>query len=200
MIDISPSLANSGLLSNKQHFGQYGKISYFSVYQSNLAHSNSYCAHVCYEHTYEAAVCILSLDKFAISGKYIRCTFGATKYCESFLNGYNCKRPSCSFIHNLDNANAKKYILKSNVNQKTLYSEFEIRAAKIICHKFTSKNNFLSIYPKSKSSIKSSSHLKEANSNSSHIFPDPLIAYEKAVEICLNNNIKIPIKASSIRY
>lgn len=49
-----------------------------------------YNAHVTYQTNQEACLAILSINSLKVNGKYLKATFGLTKFCFFYLKGKSC--------------------------------------------------------------------------------------------------------------
>ncbi len=92
------------MLSKKEYFGQYGKITKLCVnskkaYDPNNKHGPSFSAFVTFSSNHEAALAITFLDNFFIHGHVIRAAYGSNKYCLHFLKNMPCVIKDCMFIH-----------------------------------------------------------------------------------------------------
>ena len=46
-------------------------------------------------------MCIKACNNFELEGHQLTATYGTTKYCSFFLNGRECPKPNCLFLHKL---------------------------------------------------------------------------------------------------
>ena len=123
-------LYSKELLNSKEYFGQYGIISKIILTnkidkKTNKKSNSAYITFSTYE---EAAYAILSVDSIKIDNQLVRAFFGTTKYCNHFLNNFNCfNSEKCMFLHSLAD---KSDIIAEN--SKFGYSEHIKLAKKII--------------------------------------------------------------------
>lgn len=107
VINIDPQIADKEILSSRQYFGQYGKITKLLVnlnktYNANNSPSElSYSAYINYSSNYEAALAILSVDSFMLYGKIIKAAFGTTKYCSYYIKRQYCPIKECVYMHSV---------------------------------------------------------------------------------------------------
>lgn len=107
VINIDPQIADKEILSSRQYFGQYGKITKLLVnlnktYNANNSPSElSYSAYINYSSNYEAALAILSVDSFILYGKVIKAAFGTTKYCSYYIKRQYCPIKECVYMHSV---------------------------------------------------------------------------------------------------
>jgi CCR4-NOT transcription complex subunit 4 len=90
------------ILSQKEYFGQYGKITRLVVNNTKAyAGTNipSYSAYVTYSTIQEAALAILAIDYTMHDDLLIRASFGSTKYCSHFLRNVECTNKDCLYYH-----------------------------------------------------------------------------------------------------
>ena len=123
-------LYNKELLCSKEYFGQYGIISKIILTSKIDKKSNkkSNSAYLTFSSCEQAAYAILSVDSIKIDNQLVRAFFGTTKYCNHFLNNFNCfNSEKCMFLHYLANKND---IIADN--SKFGYSEHIKLAKKII--------------------------------------------------------------------
>lgn len=116
------------MLSKKEYFGQYGKITKIYINTTNAydpenKNGPSFSAFITYTNDYEAALAILCVEGFFLNGHVLRAAFGSNKYCNHFLKNTQCLSKDCMYIHSL--ANSKDVLNKVNI--------FIIRSKKIIC-------------------------------------------------------------------
>lgn len=55
-------------------------------------------------------------------------TYGTTKYCSSFIRGYECRNPDCLFLHEI---NEKKEVHQGNSKKK--FKEQNDEAFDLVC-------------------------------------------------------------------
>ena len=123
-------LYNKELLCSQEYFGQYGIISKIILSNKIDKKSNkkSNSAYLTFSSCEQAAYAILSVDSIKIDNQLVRAFFGTTKYCNHFLNNFNCfNSEKCMFLHYLAD---KKDIIADN--SKFGYSEHIKLAKKII--------------------------------------------------------------------
>ena len=123
-------LYSKELLSSQEYFGQYGLISKIILTNKMDKKSNkkSNSAYITFSTFEQAAYAILSVDSIKIDNQLVRAFFGTTKYCNHFLNNFNCfNSEKCMFLHYLADKND---IIAEN--SKFGYSEHIKLAKKII--------------------------------------------------------------------
>jgi len=123
-------LYNKELLCSQEYFGQYGIISKIILTNKIDKKSNkkSNSAYLTFSTCEQAAYAILSVDSIKIDNQLVRAFFGTTKYCNHFLNNFNCfNSEKCMFLHYLADKND---IIADN--SKFGYSEHIKLAKKII--------------------------------------------------------------------
>ena len=86
-----------------ESFGQCGRITKVVV-NSTHVHSGpnqtpSVSANITFGNNEDALECIYSLENFSLDGNQLKASFGATRYCSSFLRGMNCTNPDCMYLH-----------------------------------------------------------------------------------------------------
>ena len=172
-------LYDKEILYSKEYFGQYGVILKiiltYKFEKGTNKRLNS--AYITFSSNEEAAYAILAVDSIKIDNMLVRAFFGTTKYCQHFLNNYQCfNLDKCIFMHEL--ADPCDII----ENSKFGYSEHIKLAKKII--KFGSEEsqiyvmnnsnreksilpNLFTIYQKKDVLMKTKNHrkMKEKNSN-----------------------------------
>lgn len=105
VINLDPKIADKEILTKKEYFGQYGKISKILVNLNKAYNSNnnssglSYSAYINYSSNYEAALAILSIDSCVLNNKVIKAAFGTTKYCSYYLKKQACPIKDCVYMH-----------------------------------------------------------------------------------------------------
>ena len=175
-------LYDKELLYSKEYFGQYGVIlkiilTYKFEKDTNKRLNSAY---ITFSSNEEAAYAILAVDSIKIDNMLVRAFFGTTKYCEHFLNNYQCfNLDKCIFMHELAEPCD---ILEEN--SKFGYSEHIKLAKKII--KFGSEEsqiyvmnnsnkeksilpNLFTIYQKKDILIKTNNHRKKKEKNTNII-------------------------------
>ena len=123
-------LYNKEILCSQEYFGQYGIISKIILTNKIDKKSNkkSNSAYLTFSTCEQAAYAILSVDSIKIDNQLVRAFFGTTKYCNHFLNNFNCfNSEKCMFLHYLADKND---IIADN--SKFGYSEHIKLAKKII--------------------------------------------------------------------
>lgn len=123
-------LYNEAILRSPEYFGQYGiitKVTLSSKFdQKNQIKANS--AYISFASNEQAAYAILAVDSIKINNQLVRAFFGTTKYCNHFLNNFNCfNQERCMFLHYLAD---DEDIIKDN--SRFGYSEHIKLAKKII--------------------------------------------------------------------
>ena len=123
-------LYNKELLISKEYFGQYGNICKIILTNKveKKANKKSNSAYITFATFEQAAYAILSVDSIKIDNMLVRAFFGTTKYCNHFLNNFNCfNSEKCMFLHSIAD---KSDIIADN--SKFGYSEHIKLAKKII--------------------------------------------------------------------
>ena len=170
-------LYSKELLCSNEYFGQYGQITKIilshKIDKTSKKRNNS--AYLTFLNPEQAAYSILSVDSIKIDDQLVRAFFGTTKYCNHFLNNFNCfNSEKCMFLHHIADA---KDIIDENI--KFGYSEHIKLAKKIIgfgsiqsqLYVMNNKNkttsvlpNIVTIYHKEHILIKTKNH-RRRNSN-----------------------------------
>ena len=141
------SLYDENLLISTEYLGQYGTIEKIILVskEDKSTHKMINSAYITFETNEQAAYCILSLDSFKIDDHIVRAFFGTTKYCNHFLNNFNCfNEEKCLYLHHL--ADPLDII---DENRKFGYNDHIKLAKKIISFgtfqntHFSSNNNIL---------------------------------------------------------
>nr|PVC52358.1 hypothetical protein MACL_00000833 [Theileria orientalis] len=103
VVGIPLKLAKKETLKKYEYFGQYGKIQHIVVNKSNTYSSNwggpSYTAYITYSKKSEASCAIQGINGQQIDNKYLRASYGTTKYCSYFLRGMKCFNSDCFYLH-----------------------------------------------------------------------------------------------------
>ncbi|UKK00248.2 RING-type E3 ubiquitin transferase [Theileria orientalis] len=103
VVGIPLKLAKKEILKKYEYFGQYGKIQHIVVNKSNTYSSNwggpSYTAYITYSKKSEASCAIQGINGQQIDNKYLRASYGTTKYCSYFLKGLKCFNSDCFYLH-----------------------------------------------------------------------------------------------------
>lgn len=111
VINLDPLIADKDILTKKEYFGQYGKITKILVnlnkaYNANNSTSGlSYSAYINYSTNQEAALAILAVDSCNLNGKVIKAAFGTTKYCSYYLKKQACPIKDCVYMHSVSDKN-----------------------------------------------------------------------------------------------
>ncbi|XP_954389.1 uncharacterized protein TA21145 [Theileria annulata] len=125
VVGIPLKLAKKEILKRYEYFGQYGKIQHIVVNKSNT-YSNvnipSYTAYITYSKKSEANYAIQCINTKQIDNKYLRASYGTTKYCSYFLKGLKCFNQDCYYLHKFTNS-SEHYYKHSNTNNATLNSK-----------------------------------------------------------------------------
>ncbi|CAM9098987.1 unnamed protein product [Chrysoparadoxa australica] len=106
VIGLRPSIAHPDLLSSPPYFGQYGAIAkivinhHQGVGVDDPRHGSA-SAYVTFVHKEDAWSAIQAVDGYWLDGRYIRASFGTTKYCNSFLRKQHCSNLDCLYLHEL---------------------------------------------------------------------------------------------------
>ncbi len=108
MIGLPPKIADEDvnymqILTRPQYFGQYGRILKCMINRSkaftNSSVGVSYGAYLTFSCEEEATLCIKACNGFVLEGRTLQATFGTTKYCNNFLQGLDCSKSDCFFLH-----------------------------------------------------------------------------------------------------
>ena len=97
-------LYDKELLYSKEYFGQYGVIlKIILTYKfEKCTNKRLNSAYITFSSNEEAAYAILAVDSIKIDNLLVRAFFGTTKYCQHFLNNYQCfNLDKCIFMHEL---------------------------------------------------------------------------------------------------
>lgn len=109
VIGLSPRLADPEVLRRNEYFGKYGRI-YKVVINNHTVYSGaqgpSVSAYVTYYKKDDASKAIQSVNNAYIDGRYLKASFGTTKYCTYFLRGMQCTKPDCMYLHELGETDA----------------------------------------------------------------------------------------------
>ena len=146
-------LYNKELLCSREYFGQYGIISKIILTSKfdKKTNKKSNSAYLTFATSEQAAYAILSVDSIKIDNQLVRAFFGTTKYCNHFLNNFNCfNSEKCMFLHYIAD---QRDIIAENI--KFGYSEHIKLAKKIIefgsiksrLYVINNANNYNSILP-----------------------------------------------------
>ena len=98
------SIYDKDLLLSPEYFGQYGNIIKIVLVskEDKVFKKKTNSAYLTFETKEQAAYCILSVDSIKIDNQLVRAFFGTTKYCNHFLNNYNCfNEEKCMFLHHI---------------------------------------------------------------------------------------------------
>ena len=101
-------LYNKELLCSNEYFGQYGIISKIILTNKidKKTNKKSNSAYLTFSTFEQAAYAILSVDSIKIDNQLVRAFFGTTKYCNHFLNNFNCfNYEKCMFLHYIADPN-----------------------------------------------------------------------------------------------
>ncbi|KAF5093165.1 hypothetical protein D0Z00_004213 [Geotrichum galactomycetum] len=103
VIGLNPNIPTEELhhtLRTDHFFGQYGKIQKIVINRrTNLNGNPGLGVYVTFARKEDAARCIAAVDGSVNDGKYLRATYGTTKYCSSYLRGQQCQNSNCMFLH-----------------------------------------------------------------------------------------------------
>ena len=141
MQGFDDSLYNENILISKEYLGQYGSIKKIVLVskEDKASHKKLNSAYITFETNEQAAYCILSIDSIKINGYIIRAFFGTSKYCNHFLNNYQClNEEKCMFLHQIANPND---IIDENT--KFGYNEHIKLAKKIISFGSIESGNYV---------------------------------------------------------
>lgn len=106
IIGLSLELAKEEVLSQKQFFGQYGRVRKIVInkekpFVDQLNSQVTYSAYITYQSFIEAALAILSVDKYELESRQLKASFGMTKYCSFFVNNSPCNNADCLYLHKI---------------------------------------------------------------------------------------------------
>uniref|UniRef100_A0A1D1ZAC4 CCR4-NOT transcription complex subunit 4 n=1 Tax=Anthurium amnicola TaxID=1678845 RepID=A0A1D1ZAC4_9ARAE len=98
------NIATYKILQKKEFLGQYGKVLKVVTIKPNTANqhylsTNSCSVFVTFSKEEEAIRCIQAINGFIFCGRPLKASFGAAKYCESWLKNVPCKNPRCIYLH-----------------------------------------------------------------------------------------------------
>ncbi|EEB08717.1 CCR4-Not complex subunit Mot2 [Schizosaccharomyces japonicus yFS275] len=101
---LSPKVANEdtiNMLKGPEYFGQYGKIIKIAINKKAAANTpNSHVGvYITYQRKEDAARAIAAIDGSLSDGRYLRASYGTTKYCTSYLRNQQCPNPQCMYLH-----------------------------------------------------------------------------------------------------
>ena len=84
------SLADKTLLSQREYFGQFGKINKIVVVskEDEVSKKKSNSAYITFSSKEEAAYAVLAIDSIMLEGHIVRAFFGTSKYCIHFVKIY----------------------------------------------------------------------------------------------------------------
>lgn len=102
VVGLPCRMAESSVLKDKQHFGQYGNIIKVVVNRKKSDSSgrgDSAVAYITFERPSQAAAAIAAVDNVVIDGRQLRASYGTTKYCHQFLQGRQCNSADCLYLH-----------------------------------------------------------------------------------------------------
>ena len=102
VLGIPIEIANEETLRSYEYFGQYGPIKKIVVNNLSLHTSpnQTVSVYVTFENIENAWECIYALKHFQYNDRYVlRSSFGTLKYCPAFLNGQECKKTECMYMH-----------------------------------------------------------------------------------------------------
>ena len=194
-------LYSKELLCSNEYFGQYGEIS--KIILTNKIDIKSKkklnSAYLTFSTPEQAAYTILSVDSIKIDDQLVRAFFGTTKYCNHFLNNFNCfNSQKCMFLHHL--ADEKDIIVE---NYKFGYSEHIKLAKKIIgfgsiqSQLYVMKNaikttpalpSIVTIYHKEHILIKTQNHRRKSSKDSSNSSNDNTNSDSNIITRSASNN------------
>lgn len=104
VIGLSQALAWEDILTQKQFFGQYGRVRKVVINkekpfvdQNNL--QVTYSAFITYQSFIEAALAILAVDQCVVEQTQLKASFGMAKYCTFFVNNAPCNNFDCLYLH-----------------------------------------------------------------------------------------------------
>lgn len=90
-------------LKSPNFFGKYGSVLKIVPKHSTQieAHRHTYALYITYTTDESAKDCILSAADTYLGGNLLKCSFGTTKFCTSFLDSKQCTNKDCMFLHDL---------------------------------------------------------------------------------------------------
>eukprot|EP00658_Telonema_sp_P-2_P003113 TRINITY_DN11145_c0_g1_i1.p1 TRINITY_DN11145_c0_g1~~TRINITY_DN11145_c0_g1_i1.p1 ORF type:complete len:466 (-),score=112.29 TRINITY_DN11145_c0_g1_i1:83-1480(-) len=103
---LSLKHAYDEILAGPKWFKPYGRIlkcvaNRTVQYNTTSPHGPTVSAYVTYAEDDDALEAIRALDNTMHDGHVLRCSFGTTKYCNSFLRGMECTIPDCMYLHKI---------------------------------------------------------------------------------------------------
>ncbi|EAR98337.4 RNA recognition motif protein, putative (macronuclear) [Tetrahymena thermophila SB210] len=135
---LDAKLCKEEVLKKKQYMGQYGNVKKVILKQEGNRDQNSVGVYVSYSSPNEASIAILALDQFELDSKPLRAFYGSTKYCNSFLNGQQCIKKDCPYLHE----KAKEHTFYKD---QRFYINYKEIALKIVNQKISFYNNYSSV-------------------------------------------------------
>ncbi|KAL4452918.1 hypothetical protein ABPG74_002483 [Tetrahymena malaccensis] len=135
---LDAKLCKEEVLKKKQYMGQYGNVKKVILKQEGNKDQNSIGVYVSYSSPNEASIAILALDQFELDSKPLRAFYGSTKYCNSFLNGQQCIKKECPYLHE----KAKEHTFYKD---QRFYINYKEIALKIVNQKISFYNNYTSV-------------------------------------------------------
>eukprot|EP00731_Ephydatia_muelleri_P025412 Em0017g495a len=132
VIGLSPRLADAETLKKSEYFGKYGKIYKVVINNStvyNGAQGPSVSAYVTYHRHEDASKAIQAVNNAYIDGRYLKASFGTTKYCTFFLRGVQCTKTDCMYLHELGDEEASFTKEDMQMGKHQLYETVTLGAA-----------------------------------------------------------------------
>ena len=104
LIGLPYQLATADYIRSYQFFGQFGIIRKIIVNRdkgySNRGYQNQTCsAYITFESDIDATMAILGIDGARWKKRFLKASFGMTKFCSYFLNKQRCPKEKCLFLH-----------------------------------------------------------------------------------------------------
>jgi hypothetical protein len=103
LIGLPYQLATEDHLRSSQFFGQFGEIRKIII-NKDKGYSRNYqtqtcSAYITFEKDIHATMAILGIDGGRWRKRFLKASFGMTKFCSYFLNGQKCPKDKCLFLH-----------------------------------------------------------------------------------------------------
>ncbi|ESU39757.1 Transcriptional repressor [Giardia duodenalis] len=111
-------------LKSSSFFGKYGTVlKIVAKHNAHIeAHRHTYALYITYSTDESAKDCILSSTETYLGGNLLRCSFGTTKFCTSFLDGKQCANKDCMFLHDLRDDHI--IFTEKDTNNKRRFNEY----------------------------------------------------------------------------
>jgi hypothetical protein len=104
LIGLPYHLATIEHIQSREFFGQFGIIRKIIINRdkgySNRGYQSQTCsAYITFESDIGATMAILGIDGAKWHKRFLKASFGMTKFCSYFLNGQKCPKEKCLFLH-----------------------------------------------------------------------------------------------------